>query len=134
MKSILKIFAKTFALFFVFDFFWLTKVSPGFYRAHIGHLLADDPNLWAALAFYVIFIAGLTWFAVLPSAVNYRFSRAFGRGAFFGLVTYATFDLTCQAVLKDWPMIVTIVDLIWGVTLTGLTTAISARKVGRLRP
>jgi uncharacterized membrane protein len=127
-RSIGKVFAMTFIIFLAFDFVWLTKISPGFYKEHIGHLMAEQPDLWAALAFYVIFIAGVTWFAVLPAAVNYRFRDAFGRGAFFGLVTYATFDLTCQAVLKDWPVLVTVIDLIWGSLLTGLTTAVAARK------
>ncbi len=132
IKSMLRVFTKTLAIFIAFDFVWLTKISPEFYKTHIGHLLADTPNLGAALAFYVIFIAGVTWFAVLPSSVNYRFRDAFGRGAFFGLVTYATFDLTCQAVFKDWPVIVTIIDLIWGSVLTGMTTAVAARNVDKI--
>ena len=127
-KSFATLFAKTFGIFIAFDFIWLTKISPGLYKEHIGHLMAETPDLGAALAFYVIFIAGVTWFAVLPSSVNYRFREAFGRGAFFGLVTYATFDLTCQAVLKDWPLTITIIDLIWGTVLTGMTTAVAARK------
>jgi uncharacterized membrane protein len=132
IKSVLKVFTLTFAIFIAFDFLWLTKISPQFYRAHIGHLLAETADLGSALAFYLIFIAGVTWFAVLPSAVNYRLRDAFGRGAFFGLVTYATFDLTCQAVFKDWPLIVTIIDLIWGAVLTGITTALAARKVNAI--
>ena len=127
-KSFATLFSKTFGIFIAFDFIWLTKISPGLYKEHIGHLMAETPDLGAALAFYVIFIAGVTWFAVLPSSVNYRFREAFGRGAFFGLVTYATFDLTCQAVLKDWPLTITIIDLIWGTVLTGMTTAVAARK------
>jgi uncharacterized membrane protein len=132
IKSILQAFAKTLVIFIVFDFVWLTKISPEFYKTHIGHLLAETPDLGAAAAFYLIFIAGVTWFAVLPSVVNYRFREAFGRGAFFGLVTYATFDLTSQAVFKDWPVIVTIIDLIWGSALTGLTTAVAARNLGKI--
>jgi uncharacterized membrane protein len=131
IKSALKAFFKTFAIFIAFDSIWLTKIAPRFYQTHIGHLMAASPDLSAALAFYIIFIAGVTWFAVLPSSANYRFRDAFGRGAFFGLVAYATFDLTCQATLKDWPLTVTIVDLIWGTALTGLTTAVAACKVGR---
>ena len=89
--------------------------------------MAETPNLPAALAFYLIFIAGLTYFAVLPSAEKYKPARAFGQGAFFGLVTYATFDLTSQALLKDWPTIVTLVDLAWGSILSGVTTTIAAK-------
>jgi uncharacterized membrane protein len=127
-RLLLTIYAKTFFIFLLCDAVWLTEISPAFYRRYIGHLLAERPDLWAALVFYLIFIAGVTWFAVLPSALHYRFRNAFARGAFFGLVTYATFDLTCQAVLKDWPVLVTIVDLVWGSTLTGVTTALAARK------
>lgn len=132
IKSLLQVFTKTLAIFIAFDFVWLTKISPEFYKTHIGHLLAEIPDLGAAMAFYLIFIAGVTWFAVLPSAVNYRFREAFGRGAFFGLVTYATFDLTCQAVFKDWPVIVTLIDLLWGSVLTGMTTAVAARNLGKI--
>jgi uncharacterized membrane protein len=118
-------------MFLAFDFVWLTEISPGFYKQHIGHLMAEKPDLGAALAFYLIFIAGVTWFAVLPAAAHGHFRAAFARGAFFGLVTYATFDLTCQAVLKDWPVLVTVIDLIWGAFLTGLTTAVAARVTER---
>ena len=89
--------------------------------------MAETPNLPAALMFYLIFIAGITYFAVLPMTRDYKPSRAFCHGAFFGLVTYATFDLTSQAVLKDWPTIVTVADLAWGSILSGTTTAIAAR-------
>lgn len=129
MKYIFITYLKTFAIFIACDSLWLTKISPGFYKEHIGHLMAESPNLPAALAFYLIFIAGLTYFAVLPMTRDYKISRAFSHGAFFGLVTYATFDLTSQAVLKDWPTIVTLADLAWGSILSGATTAISARLV-----
>jgi uncharacterized membrane protein len=127
MRSIFITYVRTFAIFLACDYLWLTKISPSFYQEHIGHLMAETPNLTAALAFYLIFIAGITYFAVLPMTRDYKISRAFSHGAFFGLVTYATFDLTSQAVFKDWPTIVTIADLAWGSILTGTTTAISAR-------
>lgn len=130
MKYIFKTYLKTFAIFIACDYVWLTKISPAFYREHIGHLMAESPNLSAALFFYLIFIAGLTYFAVLPMTRDFKPSRAFTHGAFFGLVTYATFDLTSQAVFKDWPTIMTIADLAWGSILSGVTTAISS-KVAR---
>ncbi len=127
LKYIFKTYLKTFAIFIACDYLWLAEISPAFYKEHIGHLMAETPNLTAALLFYLIFIAGMTYFAVLPMAREYKPSRAFMHGAFFGLVTYATFDLTSQAVFKDWPTIVTVADLAWGCVLTGTTTAIAAR-------
>ena len=126
LTGFLRVYLRTICLFVAFDFVWLSEIAPAFYREHIGHLMADKPHIPSAAVFYLIFIAGVVWFAVLPSIQKFSFRSAFGRGAFFGVVTYATFDLTSQAVFKDWPVLVTIVDLCWGGALTGMTTAASA--------
>jgi uncharacterized membrane protein len=122
----IKKYLKTFIIFLTFDSIWLIFISPTFYKAHIAHLLADEPNFLAALFFYLIFIAGLQFFSVTPSLSSNR-KHAFARGAFFGCVTYATFDLTSQAVFRDWPTVVTVVDLAWGSFLSGITTMLSSR-------
>ena len=96
------------------DMVWLTLVAKNFYAKQIGYLMAKNPNLLAALIFYVIFIAGLVFFVVTPALDKKMWIQALLTGAFFGLVTYATYDLTNLATVKDWPLIVTIVDLIWG--------------------
>jgi uncharacterized membrane protein len=96
------------------DMVWLTLVAKNFYAKQIGYLMAKNPNFLAALIFYVIFIVGLVFFVITPALDRKMWTQALLAGAFFGLVTYATYDLTNLATVKDWPLIVTIVDLIWG--------------------
>ena len=115
----------------VLDAAWLGFVAPAFYKKHIGFIMTDKPNWFAAVAFYLIFILGVTVFVVYPGWKNVDSLVKVGLlGALFGLVTYATYDLTNQATLKNWPYIVTIVDLIWG---TVLTAAVSMVAVAILR-
>jgi len=110
----------------VLDAAWLGLIAPKFYKNHIGFIMADKPNWFAALSFYLIFILGLTIFVVYPGWKNVDSLVKIGLfGALFGLVTYATYDLTNQATLKNWPPIVTIVDLIWGTVLTA-TVSVTA--------
>ena len=109
-----------FAMFFAFlliDGIWLGLVARGFYGRHLGYLLRPDPNWFAAILFYLLFIAGILLFVVVPASHHDSWRRALVHGAIFGLVTYATYDLTNLATIKDWPLIVTIVDLAWGTTV-----------------
>lgn len=107
----------------ILDAAWLGLVAPAFYKKHIGFIMTDKPNWFAAVAFYLIFILGVTVFIVYPGWKNVDSLIKIGLlGALFGLVTYATYDLTNQATLKDWPVIVTIVDLLWGTTLTAVVS------------
>lgn len=131
--TFIKRYAITFLLFLVLDSVWLGVISPRFYKAHIGSLLADPPLWGAALLFYLVFIAGLVFFAVSPGLRDASRARAAARGGFFGLVTYATFDLTNQAVIAGWPWIVTIVDLVWGSFICAATTLVSVLVCRRLR-
>lgn len=121
MARWIQLYALTLFAFLALDSVWLGVIAPGFYRQHIGHLLAAQPNWYAAAAFYLIFIGGLVYFAVEPAASMNSPRTGTLRGAIYGLVTYATFDLTSHALLQGWPLIVTVVDLIWGTTLSGLT-------------
>lgn len=125
MAIALRLYALTLFSFLALDSLWLGILAPAFYRQHIGHLMADQPNWVAAALFYLIFIGGLVYFAVLPGAE--RASPRLGalRGAIYGLVTYATFDLTSHALFKDWPAIVTVVDLLWGTVLSGSASALA---------
>lgn len=100
------------------DSLWLTKISPKLYKEQIGHLMADKPNLPAAGLFYIIYILGLVVFVVQPAVDKGSVLYAATRGALFGLVAYATFDLTSLAVLKNWPLKITLIDLTWGAVLT----------------
>ena len=119
----LKLYAATFIGFLAIDIIWLAVVARGFYKKQLGFLLSDQPNWWAAIAFYVLFVAGLLVFAVVPGLQVGSLRKALLLGAFFGLVTYATYDLTNQATVKNWPWIVTVVDLAWGTVLAASVTA-----------
>ena len=119
-------------VFLIIDSIWLTLISKNFYSKHLGYLMAKNPNLIAALIFYLIFIAGLIFFVISPALDKKMWTHALLAGAFFGLVTYATYDLTNLATVKDWPLIITIVDLIWGATVSAsvaLITFMIATKI-----
>lgn len=104
----------TIVVFLALDMVWLLKIAPTFYRTYIGHLMADKPNLVAALFFYLIFIFGLVYFVYWPLREQNDLISVAIQGALFGLVTYATFDLTNMAVLKNFPLRVVVIDLLWG--------------------
>lgn len=110
----------TLVLFTLVDLLWLVKVAPKLYRRFLGHLMANQVNKIAALLFYVIFIIGLVYFVITPS--EGQLVTALLSGALFGLVTYATYDLTNLATLKQWPIEITIIDLVWGSFVTGVTS------------
>lgn len=115
----------TAAIFFAIDMFWLGVVAVAFYRTHLGYLLAPEVGWTAAIIFYLIFIAGLLLFAVYPAIDAGSLLRAALLGAAFGFVCYATYDLTNQATVRDWPLIVTLVDLAWGTVLGGVVASLS---------
>ena len=115
----------TFGVFLGIDSIWLTLVAPKFYQSQIGHLMKKDPNLLAALIFYLIFIVGILYFVIFPNLEQKTIYKVLLTGSLFGLVTYATYDLTNLAVAKDWPLLVTIVDIIWVVVLSSLVAVVS---------
>lgn len=133
MMYYLKLYAATFVGFLAIDMVWLAFIARGFYKRQLGFLLSDQPNWWAAIVFYLLFIAGLLVFAVVPGLQAVSLRKALLLGAFFGLVTYATYDLTNMATVKNWPWIVTVVDMAWGTLLAASVTAI-AYAVGRWLP
>ncbi len=130
MAYYLKLYAATFAVFFAIDMVWLGFVARQFYVRHLGQLLAPRPNWAAAIVFYLIFIAGVLCFVVLPGLKTQETANSLLRAAFFGLVTYATYDLTNQATLKGWPLTVTLVDMAWGAVLTTLVS-LAGLKIGQ---
>ena len=120
-------------VFFAIDMIWLGVVAKNFYAKQIGALMKSDINWIAAIIFYLIFIAGLVVFVILPAMEKNSWFYALIFGAFFGFVCYATYDLTNLAVAKDWPLLVTIIDLIWGAVLAASvssTTYFIANKLG----
>ena len=115
------------------DMIWLTLVAKNYYAKQLGYLMAKNPNLFVALLFYLIFIAGLVVFVISPALDKKMWLSALLMGAFFGLVTYATYDLTNLATIKNWPLSITIVDLIWGMSLSAAVSVITyfiALKLG----
>jgi len=128
-----KLFAIALPVFLAIDMLWLGVIARNFYKQQIGSLLKDDVNWMAALIFYVIFLCGLIVFVIQPAIDKKSWIDALKFGALFGLVTYATYDLTNLAVAKNWPLPVTIVDLIWGTVLSASVatlTYIIAQKIG----
>ena len=121
----IKLYLIALPVFLAIDMVWLTLVAKNFYAKQIGYLMAKNPNLFAALIFYLIFIAGLIVFVITPALDKKIWTQALIVGAFFGLVTYATYDLTNLATVKDWPLIITIVDLIWGMVLSAAVSVIT---------
>ncbi len=107
------------------DLIWLGVLAKDLYRRHLGFLMAPQVNWAAAIGFYMMFIVGLIFFVVKPALDQGSWSYALLAGAFFGLITYGTYDLTNLATIRDWPLLITVVDLAWGATICGLTAVIS---------
>ena len=103
------------------DFVWLTTMTNRLYKPVIGPIMADKPDMKAAVAFYLISIAGTVFLAIAPALKEGNWTRAAINGAALGFVAYATYDLTNQATLAVWQTKLTIIDLIWGTTLTMLS-------------
>lgn len=113
------------AIFAVLDAVWLSTMINTFYKTQIGSLLADKPNMLAAVIFYIIYIIGITVFVVNPAISAGSWLIALGLGALFGAVCYATYDLTNAATLKDWPMTLVFVDIAWGMFATAVTSVLT---------
>ncbi|MFC5496595.1 DUF2177 family protein [Caenimonas terrae] len=116
MTRYLLAYAGTFVALAALDFLWLGVLARSFYREGIGHLMAPAPNLVAAAAFYLLYPVGLVVFAVLPAGGDWP--RTLALGALFGAFCYGTYDLTSLAILKDWPLPVTLVDIAWGAVVS----------------
>lgn len=119
-------------VFLVIDFLWLTVIAKALYARHLGYLMAPKPNLVAALAFYLLFIAGLQYFVLNPALTAGSWQAALFPALFFGLVTYATYDLTNLATVKDWPILITGIDLLWGSFVSGATSIVSYLIIRRI--
>lgn len=111
--------------FLIIDFIWLKYIALSFYRSNIGHLMTDKPNLAIAGLFYLFYVVGVVILAVYPALEKQSWVTAMLYGGLLGLVAYGTYDITNLATLKNWPPIVTIVDMIWGTVLTASVATIS---------
>lgn len=120
-----RLYAIALPLFLVIDMTWIGLVAREFYRKQIGFLTGPNLNWVAAAAFYLLFIAGLVVFVIAPAVEKSSWSHALLFGALFGLVTYATYDLTNLATLAGWPIPITLVDLSWGTVLGALVSTVT---------
>jgi uncharacterized membrane protein len=121
----LKLYLLTVPVFFIIDLIWLGVVAKSFYQKNLKYILSPNVNWTAAIIFYLIYIAGILIFAVLPAVAKDSLRHAAVWGALFGFFTYATYDLTNLALLKDWPIIIVIVDILWGVVLCSAVATLS---------
>jgi len=132
LKPALIAYASTAVVFLALDAVWLTTMADRLYRPALGRLMLDRFELLPALAFYAVYLVGVVVFAVMPGLASRRWSTALGLGALLGLVAYATYDLTNQATLRDWPWRVTLADLCWGTFVTAVAAAAGFLVTARL--
>jgi len=125
MTTFFKLYGIAFVVFFVIDLIWLGLVAKKLYQREIGQLLKPDVNWVAAMIFYALFIAGLVVFVLMPGVDANSVSKVMLLGAFFGLVSYATYDLTNLATMKDFTLKITLIDLSWGTFLGFATSTLS---------
>lgn len=126
MFLFLKLAAGALVSMLILDSVWLRSMYEPLYKKNIGHLLADSVSYGPAIFFYAFYIFGLTFLVLYPAATsNASVGSTILRGAIFGMTAYATYDLTSQAVLKNWPTSVTVIDIIWGTVLSGAISGIS---------
>jgi len=111
--------------FLAIDFVWLGFIAKNLYQKELGYLLAKQVVWPAAIVFYLIFILGLCYFVIYPSMHNPRLYECFLKAAFFGLICYATYDLTNLATIKGWPLKIVFIDLAWGAFITGTVCVIT---------
>ena len=121
----LKLYAIALPVFFAIDLTWLGLIAKNFYAKHLGYLMRPDVNWTAAIIFYLLFIVGLVAFVIAPAMEKQSWLYALVYGALFGLVTYATYDLTNLATVKDWPIVITLVDLAWGAFLAASVSCVT---------
>ena len=122
MKIILLATLLTALIFLIIDIIWLSFAVKSFYRPNIGHLLLEKPVMWAAAMFYIIYVIGIGVVIIEPN-INFDNTLGFLFKAFiFGLVAYGTYNLTNMATVRGWSPSVVFVDMIWGGSLTALSS------------
>jgi uncharacterized membrane protein len=124
-RDFVKHYLVTLGVFLILDAIWLGLIARRLYQSQIGFIMAKQPKWAAAGIFYLLFVVGLVVFCVSPGVREGSLGQAAWRAALFGLVTYATYDLTNLATLEGWPLTVTVIDLVWGTALSTTTTLLS---------
>lgn len=129
ISKLLLAYLLTALVFFAIDLLWLGIIGKNIYQKYLGHLLGDV-NWTAALIFYLLFIVGIFIFSILPGLEKDSVTYTLLYGALFGFFTYATYDLTNLATLKDWPLPIVFIDILWGSVLTG-SVAFAGYYIGK---
>jgi uncharacterized membrane protein len=132
MMRYLKLYLVSLAAFFAIDMVWLGLAARSFYQQYLGFLMAPSPNWLVAILFYLLFTIGLLFFVIVPGLKDNSLKATLPKAALFGLITYATYDLTNLATLRDWPALLSIVDMFWGTVLSVLVSYISFMAGKRL--
>jgi uncharacterized membrane protein len=117
-------------IFAIIDYVWITKLGWSIYQGAIGHLFAEKFSVLPAIAFYLLYMAGMFYFAIIPGIEAHSWKVGFMNGALLGLLAYATYDLTNMATLRDWPLHITLIDMLWGTVLTGSISALAVYLSG----
>jgi uncharacterized membrane protein len=128
----LKLYFATLIAFLAIDMVWLGLVARTVYQKYLGFLLTPTTNWIAAVLFYLLFILGILVFVVVPGLDNNSLKVTLLRAALFGLITYATYDLTNLATVKNWPVLITVIDMAWGTVLSVLVSYIGFMAGKRL--
>ena len=123
--KILLLYLLTTPVFFVIDMTWLGLIAKNMYKRELGFLMRTDIVWWAAILFYLLFILGILYYAVLPAHAAGSWVKALYLGALFGFFTYMTYDFTNYATIRDWPLTIVFVDTAWGVVLSTSVSVIS---------
>ena len=121
----IKLYIITVPIFFIIDLLWLGVIAKNFYRKSLDHLLSPQINWPVAITFYLIYIAGILIFAVLPGLNKNSLRKAVFLGALFGFFTYMTYELTNLALIIDWPISVVFIDILWGIFLCSCVSTLS---------
>ncbi len=120
-----KLYAVALVVFFAMDLLWLGVVARTFYTKHLGFLMREQALWPAALAFYALFLLGMVVFVIGPAVEANSIRRALVLGVFYGFITYQTYELTNYALLKNWPPVVVVVDIAWGMVLSGVVAVLT---------
>ncbi len=132
MSRILLTYAVSVPVFFIVDMIWLGIIAKGFYRKALEPLLTPNINWAAAIIFYLLFLVGILVFALLPGMEKRSLGYTVVMAALFGFIAYATYDLTNLATLRDWPLMLSLVDMLWGAFLSTSTAAITYLIMSRI--
>lgn len=109
----------------IIDFIWLLGIAKNLYRTEMGSLMANEPNLWAGLGFYLLYALGASIFVIVPALSKQSWLYALQYGALFGFFCYMTYDLTNLAVIKDFPMRLAFIDIAWGASVTATSSTLA---------